>query len=129
MTPTAIVLMAHGSRNAAANDDLVALAERIRDSGRYAPVVASYLELAQPDIKTACRECVAAGAKRIILSPYFLSAGVHIRRDLTQIRCQLAQEHSDVQFTLAEPLGPHPLLMDILLQRADEASHSTTDGR
>jgi sirohydrochlorin ferrochelatase len=129
MISTAIVLIAHGSRNAAANDDLIALAEKIRDDGRYALVVASFLELAQPDIKTACLECIAMGANRIILSPYFLAAGVHIRRDLAQLRGELAQEHTDVQFMLAEPLGPHPLLMDLLLQRADEANHPIKDER
>jgi sirohydrochlorin ferrochelatase len=118
---TALVLMAHGSREAAANDDLTDLADRIRDLGRYASVVASYLELATPDIKTACRTCIAAGADRVILLPYFLSAGVHMRRDLARLRDELAAEHPDVPFTLAEPLGRHPLLLDIVLQRADEA--------
>lgn len=128
MTVTAIVLMAHGSRNAAANDDLIALADTIRDLGRYAIVVASFLELAEPEIKTACRQCIAAGATRVILSPYFLSAGVHMRRDLTKLREDLAQEYSGVQFILAEPLGRHPLLRDIVLQRADEAGHYPTAG-
>ncbi len=118
---TALILMAHGSRNAAANADLVDLADRIRELQRYALVVASYLELAEPDIKTACGRCVAEGAERIILLPYFLSAGVHMHRDLTGIQDELATMYPSVQFLLAEPLGRHPLLMKIVLQRADEA--------
>ena len=118
---TAIVLMAHGSRNAAANDDLVDLADRIRGLRRYALVVASYLELAEPDIKTACGRCVAEGAERIIMLPYFLSAGVHMHRDLAGLRDELAKAYPSVQFLLAEPLGRHPLLMEVVLQRADQA--------
>ena len=118
---TALVLMAHGSRNAAANDDLVDLADRIRGLGRYALVIASYLELAEPDIQTACECCVADGATRVVMLPYFLSAGVHMHCDLTGIRDELAKAYPNVQFVLAAPLGRHPLLMEIVLQRAEEA--------
>jgi sirohydrochlorin ferrochelatase len=118
---TALVLMAHGSRQADANDDLVALADRIRELRRYQLVVASFLELAAPDIKSACRECIAAGVKRVVLLPYFLSAGVHMRRDLSILREELAKECPDAQFVLADPLGRHPLLMEVVLERAHEA--------
>lgn len=117
---TALVLMAHGSRNAAANDDLLHLAEQIRGLGRYAFVVASFLELAEPDIKTACQRCVAEGATRVVMSPYFLSAGVHMHRDLVGLRDELSKKYPDVQFLLAEPLGRHPSLMQIVLERAAE---------
>jgi sirohydrochlorin ferrochelatase len=123
---TALVLMAHGSRHAAANEDLRALADKIRAMLRYDLVVASYLELAEPDIRAACRNCIAAGATDLI--PYFLSAGVHMRRDLTEMRSQLAAQYPNVQFKLAEPLGQHPLLLDVVLQRADEANESAADG-
>ncbi len=116
---TALLLIAHGSRNAEANDDLVALANDLRDS--YAIVEASYLELAEPTIDAASRKCVAQGAERVILVPYFLSAGVHVRRDLQDRRERLAKEHTGVEFRLAEPIGRHPLLRAIVVQRAKEA--------
>jgi sirohydrochlorin ferrochelatase len=125
---TALVLMAHGSRHAAANEDLRALADKIRAMERYDLVVASYLELAEPNIRTACRNCIAAGATDLILLPYFLSAGVHMRRDLAEMRSELASQCPNVQFRLAEPLGQHPLLLDVVLQRANEANESVADG-
>ena len=118
---TALVLTAHGSRNALANEDLLDLAEKIRALGRYSMVVPSFLELAEPNIKVACQSCVSKGATRVVMLPYFLSAGIHMRRDLTGIRDDLARVYANVQFLLAEPLGRHPLLMDVVLQRADEA--------
>lgn len=118
---TALVLMAHGSRHAAANDDLTDLADKIRVLGRYAPVIASYLELAEPNIGTACRTCVEQGATRIVMAPYFLSAGVHVHRDLAKLRDDLSREYPNVQFLLAEPLGRHPSLMQIVLERVAEA--------
>ncbi len=118
---TALVLMAHGSRNADANADLVALAEKIRALGRYHAVAASYLELAEPDIAAACRQCVRNGATHVIMLPYFLSAGVHVLRDLANLRDALRVEFPGVRFNLAEPLGRHPLMIEVVLDRADAA--------
>lgn len=123
--PTALVLMAHGSRNADANADLVALADKIRETRRYDAVTASYLELAEPDIAAACRSCVENGATRVVMLPYFLSAGVHVLRDLNGLRDRLAKDYPDVQFVLAEPLGRHPLLVEIVLDRAAAVSPKT----
>jgi sirohydrochlorin ferrochelatase len=115
---TALLLIAHGSREPAANADLHRLADELRATGRYAAVVAAFLELAEPDIDAGGAACVAAGAGRVVLVPYFLSAGVHVRRDLAAARERLAGRHSGVEFRLAEPLGPHPLLTEIVVQRA-----------
>jgi sirohydrochlorin ferrochelatase len=124
---TAVLLIAHGSRNEEANADLRQVAEQLRSRGRRI-VVASYLELTQPDIETGGRLCVAQGAERVVLLPYFLSAGVHVRRDLTQARDQLARIYPHVAFVLAEPLGRHPLLLRIVEERVDEAGRSLTPG-
>ena len=117
----ALLLIAHGSRNAEANDDLFALAEDLRKAGTYALVEASFLELAEPTIAGAGRRCVEQGAERVILLPYFLSAGIHVRRDLQEHRDRLAGEFAGVEFILAEPLGRHALLGAIVLQRAQES--------
>ena len=119
---TALLLIAHGSRRAEANADLEYLAHEMRATGRFAVVECAYLELAQPDIETGAAACVAQGAKRVVLLPYFLSAGVHVERDLTAMRTRLAERFLDVEFRLAEPLGRHPELVEIVKDRAMEAS-------
>src|SRR5436190_23850363 len=86
MTKTAILLIAHGSREPEANADLHHLAEALRRQGEYAWVEAAFLELAEPDPEAGAARCLARGAQRVILLPYFLSAGVHVTRDLSAIR-------------------------------------------
>jgi sirohydrochlorin ferrochelatase len=113
---TALLLIAHGSRQAEANADLRFVADGLGDRG-YAVVEPAYLELAEPDIATAGARCVARGAGRVILVPYFLSAGVHVCRDLAEARDRLAAQFPGVDFRLAEPLGRHPLLLDVVLDR------------
>ena len=120
---TALLLIAHGSRQPDANDDLRALADEMR--GEYAIVEPSFLELAEPTIESAARRCVELGAERVILLPYFLSAGVHVTRDLQEHRHRLATAFQGVTFLLAEPLGRHPLLREIVVQRAKEAVESS----
>jgi sirohydrochlorin ferrochelatase len=117
---TAILLIAHGSRHEGANEDLYHLAEALRRRG-HALVECAFLELAEPGVAEAARACVARGAGRVVLVPYFLSAGVHVRRDLAAARQRLAEEFPGVEFLLAEPLGRHALLAEVVAQRAREA--------
>src|SRR3954471_4449042 len=114
---TAVLLIAHGSRHAAANDDLHRLAARFAEAGRYSIVEPSFLELAEPDIQVGGDRCVAKGATRVLMVPYFLSAGVHLLRDLTAARDSLRRRHPQVEFRLGPALGPHPLLEQLVAER------------
>jgi sirohydrochlorin ferrochelatase len=115
------LLIAHGSRRAEANADLERVAAALRDRGRYPLVQVSFLELAEPGIDAGGALCVAGGATDVTLLPYFLSPGKHVVEDLTAARDRLAERFPGVRFALAEPLGPHPLLIDVLEERAKAA--------
>jgi sirohydrochlorin ferrochelatase len=117
---TALLLIAHGSRQEEANADLLHIAAGLRRRS-WAIVEASFLELAEPGIAEAGARCVEQRAERVILVPYFLSAGVHVRRDLSEARAKLAERFPGVDFRLAEPLGQHPLLLDVVVERVSEA--------
>ena len=119
---TAILLIAHGSRYPAANDELRDLAMRIEAQGEYPIVQASFLELAEPDIIAGAIDCVSKGATRVLMIPYFLSAGVHLLRDLTAARDALARLNPDVEIRLGPPLGPHPLLDALVAQRITQVA-------
>jgi sirohydrochlorin ferrochelatase len=65
---------------------------------------------------------VGRGADRVVLAPYFLSAAVHVRRDLAEARGKLAEELPAVEFLLAEQLGRHPLLLEVVEERVRETT-------
>ncbi|MHC4878687.1 MAG: sirohydrochlorin chelatase [Planctomycetota bacterium] len=117
---TAVLLMAHGSRRAEANQDLVEVAYKLRNTGEYPIIVPSYLELAEPSIPDGARRCVELGATEVRMLPYFLSAGSHVTRDLERFRAALATEFPGVHFRLCPPLGLHPLMLDIVRARLGE---------
>jgi sirohydrochlorin ferrochelatase len=118
---SAALLIAHGSRRPEANRDLVDLAVAIRGRTHYPIVEIAYLELAEPTIPQGARRCVEQGATRVLLLPYFLSAGAHVVEDLERIRADLTLEFPAVQFALCKPLSLHPLLIEIVVERLKEA--------
>jgi sirohydrochlorin ferrochelatase len=126
---TAVLLIAHGSREPSANADLHELAARLAAAEEYPIVEACFLELAEPDIPTGGDRCVARGATRVLMIPYFLSAGVHLRRDLTAAREELSRRHPGVEFPLGSPLGPHPLLDSLVAARILELEGMVSGSR
>ena len=73
-------------------------AAALRRRGAFDHVVAAFLELAEPSIPQGGQQCVAAGATRVVLTPYFLSAGVHVREDLQRFQGELGAAHPAVEF-------------------------------
>ena len=117
---TAALLIAHGSRRDSANQDLVKLAAAVRERANYAIVEIAYLEIAEPTIPQGGRRCVERGAAEVRLLPYFLSAGAHVVDDLEKHRADLSAQFPGVRFTLCPPLGLHPKLIDVVLERLEE---------
>ncbi|QVL30455.1 CbiX/SirB N-terminal domain-containing protein [Telmatocola sphagniphila] len=118
-----LLLIAHGSRRKQANEDLEWLAGRIRETATFRFVQTSYLELTEPNILQGGTLCAQQMVSTVVMMPYFLSPGVHVREDLTEARDQLIAQYPDVKFLLAEPLGRHPLLVEIVQQRIGEATN------
>lgn len=118
---TALLLIAHGSRNPEANADLFWLAETLRVQGSYDVVEPAFLELASPTIPEGAARCVEQGVGRVLMVPYFLSPGVHARQDMEEYIASFRDRFREVEFELARPLGRHPLLVEIVQARAAEA--------
>lgn len=126
---TALLLIAHGSRQPEANADLHYLVGALRRRGGYDIVEGAFLELTAPDIEAGGAECVAQGATLVLMLPYFLSAGIHVKEDLSDVRQKLADRFPGVEFRLGEPLGRHPLLLLIVAERAAELAAAVDRSR
>lgn len=122
---TGVLLIAHGSRREAANSDLVRLAEMVQAGGDYDVVEFAYLELVEPTIPQGVRACVERGCRRVLMLPYFLSAGAHVTEDLQRYRKEFENAFPEVSFILCPPLGLHPLIVDVVLERLRESAEPT----
>jgi sirohydrochlorin ferrochelatase len=115
----AVLLVDHGSRRAEANALVSDWARML--GGRVDHVIhVAHLELAEPSIAQGIDACVADGASDITVLPCFLSPGRHTIEDVPAIATAAAARHRDVTVRIAEPIGTHPLLVDLLLERLRE---------
>jgi sirohydrochlorin ferrochelatase len=116
----AIIVFAHGSRVEDANGGVRELARQVQQAGGFHYVRAAFLEMAQPDLATAIAEAVSAGQRRVIIIPYFLTMGVHLRRDLPELIARERGRYPGVEIHASEPLEGHPQLSSIILERIRE---------
>ena len=114
-----IVIVDHGSRRAEANRRHEQFVADWKGDRRFDNVEAAHMELAEPSIATAVDACVAAGATTVVIAPYFLWPGDHWDRDIPALAAQACGGHPGVRHLVAAPLGPHPLLGDIVEQRIE----------
>lgn len=113
-----LLLVAHGSRRAASNEEIEALAESLRPHlvGVYDEVQVAFLELAQPDVPTAIAKAVGRGAGKLVMFPYFLAAGRHVAEDLPALLREARQAHPGVDMRMLPHLGAQPALTPFLAQ-------------
>jgi sirohydrochlorin ferrochelatase len=123
---SAILLIAHGSRRQEANDDLRQLAAMLAERCPDEIIECAYLELAEPTIPQGMHACIDRGARRVRMLPWFLSAGAHVSDDLSRYRSELAETFPGIPIQLCPPLGLHPKLVDILLERLQQSADACT---
>ena len=117
---TAILLMAHGSRIPEANDAVHAIAGMVKEMAGYDIVEVSFREQHLPTIQQGIDACVARGAERILLIPYFLFVGAHVREDLPEEMAEAKKRHPNVMFAMGKHLGAHRKLAEIVVERIGE---------
>jgi sirohydrochlorin cobaltochelatase len=120
----AILLVDHGSRREEANAQLEALAEILRARIDDTIIETAHLELLGPDMAEGIDRCVERGATGIIVLPYFLGPGRHTRKDIPEGVEAGRQRHPDVEIRWAEPLGTHEKVIELLLERLEQASRA-----
>lgn len=117
----AIVLIDHGSRRAAANEHLEQIARRVAERKPDVLVRCAHLEIEPPSLLEALEACIAEGATQIVVHPFFLSPGRHSQQDIPALIEEARAQHPSAEIRLSEALGLHPKLVDVVLERIDEA--------
>jgi len=118
---TAILLMCHGSRIPEANDAAREIASRVKKMTQFDIVEVSFRELHLPNIQQGVDSCVAQGARRILLVPYFLYLGAHVLQDLPEELAQARERHPAVDMVLGKHLGVHNKLAEVVVERIAES--------
>jgi sirohydrochlorin ferrochelatase len=117
---TAIVLFAHGSAVEEANQGVRALAERIQAAGPYEHVQAAFLGPGRPELGEAVAKAAQAGFEHIVVLPYFLTLGIHLRRDLPKLVDAERRKHPKLEIKVGRSLEDHPEMASLVLDRIQE---------
>ena len=118
----ALLLVAHGSRRAASNDEIRALARRLASNqdNAFDRVEPAFLELAEPSIPDGIEVCIQQGATEVLVFPYFLSAGRHVAEDIpAEVRIKQDQ-HPEISIRIADYLGVAAEMPGMILSHLQE---------
>ncbi|MFD1007615.1 sirohydrochlorin chelatase [Oceanisphaera ostreae] len=104
------ILVAHGSRRVAANQEIAAFAQSLSQAmaTRFDVTGHAFWELADPRIGEVIDQQIAVGATNIKLLPYFLAQGTHVVNDLPSVLEQKRVQYPEVTLTLLPHLGALP---------------------
>ncbi len=120
-----LLLIAHGSRREASNDEVRKLAARMDHMAHaFDAVDCAFLELANPLIPDGIRRAIDRGATEIVVLPYFLSAGRHVVEDVPAQVAKMQKAFPGVQISLTPYLGSAESIADAVLKLALNPSAS-----
>lgn len=118
---TAVLLMAHGSRISEANNDARYIADMVKGMTDFDIVEVAYRELHEPNIQQGVDNCVARGAERILMMPYFLFMGAHVQQDLPEEIEAAQNRYPFLELEMGQHLGVHPKLAELQVERINES--------
>ncbi|MEY3220927.1 MAG: hypothetical protein RIT27_2284 [Pseudomonadota bacterium] len=115
----ALLVVAHGSRRAASNQEVFNLIEVLsQKTTDYINISCAFLELATPSISDGIDQCVEKGAQELIVLPYFLSAGRHVSEDIENALSPKRLEYPQLKITITPHIGAAIEMPEMLLNTA-----------
>jgi sirohydrochlorin ferrochelatase len=111
-----VVLIGHGSSDKNAHDAFFYAANAI--TPYYRNVEFCFLELDRPNIEEGIRRAVAGNPKVLLIVPYFLHKGAHIKRDVINDLDAALDKYKFKNVFMGQHLGVDEKLVDIVIERA-----------
>lgn len=117
---TAVIVLGHGSRQDGADAPLGELAAVLRSARGDALVEQAFLQYVLPTLPETVARCVAQGAGRVVIVPFFLQPGSHVTRDIPEQVAELERHYPSVRFTVTGHVGGHRLMAKIVEELVKE---------
>ncbi len=118
---TGILLIGHGTRDAAGVREFLALAALLSEQAGPVPVSPCFLELAEPSIAAGVERLLQAGVRRILVAPLLLFSAGHHQRDVPDAVNGALVEHPGIETAQLPALNDHPLVLALSQRRLHEA--------
>ncbi|NMG74330.1 sirohydrochlorin chelatase [Aromatoleum diolicum] len=118
MNDTTILLVGHGSRNRAGNDEIERFAAQWRERHPDWRIEACFIEYADV-LLDAGLDRAAHGARRVIVIPFILNAAGHVKMELPAAISHARDRHRGVAFECTRHLGMGREIFDVLTGQLD----------
>ena len=117
----ALVVVAHGSRREASNEEVRVLADNLskRADGTFDRVIPAFLELADPSIPDGIEQAILDGADEVLVFPYFLTAGRHVAEDIPEEVEKVKARYPNANVRIASYLGAMQGVTDLILRSVE----------
>lgn len=116
-----IIILGHGSRVRKAGGDMEKIAELLKEKFDYAVVDYCFMSRLGPHFPETLEKMVAGGAKHVMVIPYFLHTGLHIRLDIPEMMQHEAEKYPGVKIQLGSNLGFDESLAALVAKRIEES--------
>jgi sirohydrochlorin ferrochelatase len=119
---TGILLLAHGSREGDTEETMEKITAYVKEELNNEMIEEAYLQFRDKTLEKGLLSLMGRGADHIIIIPYFLFQGVHIKEDIPAEVKKLSSQYPDVKITLGQTLGADRRLAAIIKDRVQELS-------
>ncbi|HEX4144050.1 MAG TPA: CbiX/SirB N-terminal domain-containing protein [Pirellulales bacterium] len=117
----ALLIVGHGTRDPAGLAEFQSFVDQVARQRTDWHVAGCFLELAEPSIATAVDRLAAGGKSRIRAMPLVLFSAGHAKRDIPDALAQAIARNPGLEIELCSPLGHHPAILQLSLQRCRQA--------
>jgi sirohydrochlorin ferrochelatase len=115
-----VVLLAHGSRVAEANEAVRQLALKVASLLPGTEVEVAYLVRCRPTLPESVGFLRSRGVREIVVVPLFLLAGHHMREDIPRLVAAVAEQYPDLELTCSANLGLDGRIAEMVAERVRE---------
>ena len=113
-----VLLIGHGSKDPYAKTSLQYVVYGLKNS--YRNVIHCWLEIEEPNIKQGIESCAKNKPNVLIIVPYFLHRGAHVKRYIYEDLNPAMKDSGIVDIFITDHLGTDDRLIDLVLERAKE---------
>lgn len=120
--PEGLLLVAHGSRSDAGQEDVRQLAALVASAPelRGVDVELGYLEMSQPPAGASLDRLVERGAEHVVVLPLMLLAAGHSKSDVPAVVHEGRARHPGVPLTYGRPFGVDHALVEVARRRIEQ---------
>lgn len=102
---SALVLFAHGARDAQWSEPLRAIQKAVARSRSDLTVELAFLEIMKPTLGETVADLTRTGHTTVTIAPLFLAQGGHLKRDLARLVADLRTRHPVSEITVLPAIG------------------------